>query len=50
MSLASQERSARRELFEQVKKEKQLLADKQADEMERQRLLDEEEEIRKIRE
>lgn len=50
MSLASQERSAKRKLFEQVKREKHIEMEKQEEEETRKKLEMDEEEVRQIRE
>ena len=49
MSLASSERSIKRELFEQAKKEKELEAQKLNEEKELERQKKEEEEVKKFR-
>ena len=48
-SLASQERSKKRELFEQIKREKELALREEQEKIEQDRLKKEEEEIKKIR-
>jgi Targeting protein for Xklp2 (TPX2) domain len=50
MSLASQERSVRRELFEQVKKEKQLMLDEIEAKQAKDKAVEEIEEVKRIRE
>ena len=48
-SLASQERSKKRELFEQIKREKELALREEQEKLESERIKKEEEEIKKIR-